>query len=380
MKKKLLSAVLALGMVASLLVGCGGKGTSSEAGGNIDNAAEDGTVEVGIVLPTKDEPRWLQDQAQFEKILGDAGFTNQVLFSQGSSATEKTNVESLIAKGIKVLIICPQDAAAAAAAVEEAKQAGVTVISYDRLITGTDAVDYYTTFDSFSVGVAQGQYLIDNTEGKGVPLYLYTGASTDNNAFIFFEGAWSVLEPKIEDGTFVIANSDIAKGYVGAGELTRDDEAKILGQTTTNWDFDTAKKLAEANLTAAGSDLKGDVAILAPNDGTGRAIADAFAADADIKSYLVTGQDSEQASVQYIIDGKQSMTVFKDTRTLAADSVTMALAVLTNEKVDTTTTYNNGNINVPAKQTDIIVVTKDNVMAALIESGYYNATDFSGLE
>ena len=382
MKKRLLSLMLTMGLGLSMLVGCGTTETASNStqGGGSSSGSASGEIEVGIVLPTKDEPRWLQDQAQFEAILDDAGFTNQVLFSQGSSATEKTNVETLIAKGIKVLIICPQDATAAAAAVEEAKEAGVTVISYDRLITDTEAVDYYTTFDSFSVGVAQGQYLIDNAEGTNIPLYIYTGASTDNNAFIFFEGAWSVLEPKVADGTFVIANSDKAESFVGAGELTRDDEAQILGQTTTNWDFDTAKKLAEANLTAASADLKGDVAILAPNDGTGRAIADAFAADSDITSYIVTGQDSEKASVQYIIDGKQSMTVFKDTRTLAADSVAMALAVLKGESVPTTTTYNNGVIDVPAKQTDVVVVTKDNVKAALIDSGYYEASDFEGLE
>lgn len=386
MKKKVISVLLTMGLVASMLAGCGsseattGSGNESGTEAAKTDSSGSGSIEVGIVLPTKDEPRWLQDQAQFEKLLGDAGFTSQVLFSQGSSATEKTNVETLISKGIKVLVICPQDATAAAAAVEEAKDAGVTVISYDRLITDTDAVDYYTTFDSFSVGVAQGQYLIDNAEGSGIPLYLYTGASTDNNAFIFFEGAWSVLEPKIEDGTFVIANSDKAEGFVGAGELSHDDEANILGQTTTNWDFDTAKKLAEANLTAATDDMKGDVAILAPNDGTARAIADAFAADAGITSYVITGQDSEKASVQYVIDGKQSMTVFKDTRTLAADSVDMALAVLEGKEVETTTTYDNGKIEVPAKQTDIVVVTKDNVKEALIDSGYYEAADFSGLE
>lgn len=390
MKKKLLSALLTMTMAATLLMGCGSTATSTSNSGSAGSSDETSTaasdasssdgVEVGIVLPTKDEPRWLQDQAQFEKILNDAGFSNQVLFSQGSSATEKTNVETLISEGIKVLIICPQDATAAAAAVEEAKDAGIKVISYDRLITDTDAVDYYVTFDSFSVGAAQGQYLIDNTKGKGVPLYLYTGAATDNNAFIFFEGAWSVLEPKIADGTFVIANSDKATGFVGAGEMSRDDEANILGQTTTNWDFDTAKKLAEANLTAASSDQKGDVAILAPNDGTARAIADAFAADSDISSYIITGQDSEKASVQYIIDGKQSMTVFKDTRTLAADSVAMAMSVLNGEKVDTTTTYNNGKVDVPARQTDVVVVTKDNVKEALIDSGYYEDSDFTGLK
>lgn len=385
MRKKILSTILAFTMVASLLVGCGSSSSTSADSSNKDAATtktsdSSGSVQVGIVLPTKDEPRWLQDQAQFEKILGDAGFTNQVLFSQGSSATEKTNVETLISQGIEVLIICAQDGAAAAAAVEEAKDAGITVIAYDRLITGTDAVDYYVTFDSFAVGAAQGQYLIDNTTGSGVPLYLYAGAATDNNAFIFFEGAWSVLQPKIADGTFVIANSSEAVALQDKAELTREEQATIIGQITTDWDFNVAKSKAEAHLTAAGADMKGDVRILAPNDGTARSIADVFAADTDITSYVVTGQDSEKASVQYVIDGKQSMTVFKDTRTLAADSVAMAVSILNGETPATDTTYNNEVIDVPAKQTDIVVVTQDNVKEALIDSGYYEASEFTGLE
>ncbi len=398
MKKKLLSLILAAAMVSTMLVGCGSsEATSSDSGSAAtdtvveDDAAEadtssdtqeaSGDLQVGIVLPTKDEPRWLQDQAQFESILGDAGFTNQVLFSQGSSATEKTNVETLVSQGIDVLIICAQDGAAAAAAVEAAKASGVTVIAYDRLITGTDAVDYYVTFDSFSVGVAQGQYLIDNApEGTGIPLYLYSGAATDNNAFIFFEGAWSVLQPKIADGTFVIANSSEAAALQDKAELTRDEEAKIIGQITTDWDFNVAKSKAEAHLTAAGADMKGDVAVLGPNDGTARSIADVFATDKDITSYIITGQDAEIASVQYVIDGKQSMTVFKDTRTLAADSVAMAVSILNGETPVTDTTYNNEVKDVPAKQTDIVVVTQDNVKAALIDSEYYDASEFTGLE
>lgn len=400
MKKKALSMLLAGTMILGSLAGCGSSSkteetksaaepTESAAAASVAEsvaseapAAEkkDGEVQVGIVLPTKDEPRWLQDQAQFENILGEAGFTNQVLFSQGSSATEKTNVETLISQGIDVLIICAQDGAAAAAAVEEAKDAGVTVIAYDRLITGTEAVDYYVTFNSFAVGQAQGQYLIDNApEGTNVPLYLYAGAATDNNAFIFFEGAWSVLQPKIADGTFKIENSSEAEGLKDKAELTRDEIASIIGQVTTDWDFNTAKSKAEANLTAVGVDAKGDVLVLAPNDGTSRSIADVFAADKDVTSYVITGQDSEKASVQYIIDGKQSMTVFKDTRTLAADSVAMAMSILKGETPVTDTTYNNEKIDVPAKETSIVVVTKDNVKEALIDSGYYDAAEFTGL-
>ena len=396
MKKKLLSMILAVTMVAGVLAGCGGS-NGGNAGGNdvvvddgdvveddgevADDGGASGDLQVGIVLPTKDEPRWLQDQTQFEQILNDAGFSNQVLFSQGSSATEKTNVESLISQGIDVLIICAQDGAAAAASVEAAKEAGVTVIAYDRLITGTEAVDYYVTFDSFAVGVAQGQYLIDNApEGTGIPLYLYAGAATDNNAFIFFEGAWSVLQPKIADGTYVIANSSEAEALKDKNELTRDELGKIIGQITTDWDFNVAKSKAEAHLTAASADVKGDILVLAPNDGTARSIADVFATDKDITSFKVTGQDSEIASVQYVIDGKQSMTVFKDTRTLAADSVEMAVAILGGQTPATDTTYNNEAKDVPAKQTDIVVVTKENVKAALVDSGYYEASEFTGLE
>lgn len=383
MKKKLISLLCVASLLIGLLAGCGSSGsaqTATEAAKPAAEKAASGTVQVGIVLPTKDEPRWLQDQAQFESILGDAGFTNQVMFSQGSSATEKTNVETLISKGISVLIICAQDGAAAAVAVEEAKAAGVTVIAYDRLITGTDAVDYYVTFDSFAVGAAQGQYLVDNAPaGSGIPLYLYAGAATDNNAFIFFEGAWSVLQPKIADGTFVIENSSEAEALQTKADLTRDEVGSIIGQITTDWDFNVAKSKAEANLTAVGADKKGDVLVLAPNDGTARSIADVFAADKDVSSYVITGQDSEKASVQYVIDGKQSMTVFKDTRTLAADSVAMAMSILNGETAKTDTTYNNSVKDVPAKQTDIVVVTKDNVKAALIDSEYYDASDFTGL-
>jgi putative multiple sugar transport system substrate-binding protein len=335
---------------------------------------------VGIVLPTKDEPRWVQDETRFKDALTAAGYDVQILFSQGDSAKEKANVEALITSGVKVIIICPQDGAAAGAAVEAAKEAGITVISYDRLIRDTDAVDFYVTFDSISVGAAQAQYLVDHATGTGLPLYLYAGASSDNNAFLFFEGAWNVLQPKIADGTFVIKNSSEAVALQDKATLTRDEQAAIIGQITTNWDFNTAKSLAEANLTNAAAADKGDVFILAPNDGTARAIADAFGADADVSSYVVTGQDAEKASVQYIIDGKQSMTVFKDVRTLVDDAIAAAVSFLDGKTPESTNSYNNGTIDVPANPTVVITVDAANVKSALIDSGYYSAGDFTGLK
>lgn len=366
-KLMLLSALMACFML--LMIGCS-SGTKTT----------DGKIDIGIVLPTKDEPRWVQDETRFNEALAATDYSVEILFSQGSSAKEKENVESLLTKGIKVLIICPQDGDAAAAAAEAAAKEGVKVISYDRLITGTDAVNYYVTFDSIAVGAAQGQYLIDKATGKDNPLYLYAGAASDNNAFLFFEGAWSVLQPKIADGTFVIKNSAEAVGFQSKAKLTRDEMAKIIGQITTNWDFNEAKNKAESHLTAASAADKGDVFILAPNDGTARSIADTFAADGDVTSFIVTGQDAEKASVQYIIDGKQSMTVFKDVRTLVKDSIAMAVAILKGETPATTGSYNNKKVDVKAKQTEVIVVDKENVQSALIDSKYYNASDFTGLK
>jgi putative multiple sugar transport system substrate-binding protein len=342
-------------------------------------AAPAAQLAVGIVLPTKDEPRWLQDEARFKDALSAAGYDVEILFSQGDSAKEKANVESLITKGIKVLIICPQDGTAAAAAAQAARQAGVKVISYDRLIRDTDAVDYYVTFDSVAVGEAWGQYLIEQASGTGNNLYLYAGAPSDNNAFLFFEGAWNKLQPKIADGTFVIKNSSEAVALQDKAKLTREEMAKIIAQVTTEWKFDVAKNLAEANLTAASAADKGTVFIVAPNDGTARSIADAFAADKDVTKYYISGQDAEKASVQYIIDGKQSMTVLKDVRTLVDDAITAAVAYLSGGTPEKTNTYNNGKIDVPAKPSAIVTVTKDNVKAAIVDSGYYPASDFTGL-
>ena len=372
-KNSVFAVIASLLVLATVLPGC-------QAPAATPTPEPVGKLAVGIVLPTKDEPRWIQDETRFKDALQTAGYDVEILFSQGDSAREKTNVESLVTKGIKVLIICPHDGTAAGAAAEEARQAGVKVVSYDRLIRDTDAVDYYVTFDSISVGKAQGQYLIDKATGTGNPLYLYAGAATDNNAFLFFEGAWLVLQPKIADGTFVIKNSSQAVALQDKASLTRDEMSKIIGQITTNWDFATAKKLAEDNLTVATAADKGDVFILAPNDGTARAIADAFAADSDISSYVVTGQDAEIPSVQYIIDGKQSMTVLKDVRSLVSDAIAAAVAYLQGSAPPETTSYNNGQIDVPAKPSVVISVDKDNVQEALIDSGYYVASEFTGLQ
>jgi len=258
-----------------------------------------------------------------------------------------------------------------AAVVEEAKAAGVKVISYDRLITDTKAVDYYVTFDSLAVGAQQAQYLVDHAQGKGNPLYLYAGAATDSNAFFLLQGAWGVLQPKIADGTFVIKNSSQAASLQENVILTREQQSAIIRQVATNWDPRTARNMAQSNLALASAADKGNVFVLAPNDNTARAIADVFTADKDVESCLITGMDAEEASAQAILDGKQSMTVFKDVRALVQTAVDAAVALLKGQTPAANGSYNNGAIAVPALQSPVIPVDKANVKATLIDSGYY---------
>ncbi len=222
-------------------------------------------VSVGIVIPSSwgPDPARVQ-QARFQDGFAAAGYGARVLLSE-DSATEKADVEALIRQGIKVLILCPQDATAAAAAADEARAAGVTVISYGRLILGTASVDYYLTFDNAAVGAAQAQYLIDQAGAtKGNNLYLYAGAPSDSNTFGFLEGAWEKLQPRIADGTFVIRNSSLAVALQGKPTLTPDQQGRIVAQITTNWDPGTARYLAESNLLAAAPSDKGTVFVAGP--------------------------------------------------------------------------------------------------------------------
>jgi len=330
---------------------------------------------IGIVLPSS----WFAgEQAWFQNALKATPYGGRILVSQ-DSATELAAVRTLIRQGIEVLILTAQDSAAAAGAADEARSAGVKVIANDRFILGTAAVDSLVTFDNPAVGAAMGQYLVERAGATtGNNLYLYAGNAADSNSFVFLEGAWEKLQPKIADGTFVIRNSSVAAGFQGSPTLTHDQLAQVIAQVTTNWDFNTSRTLATGNLAAAPAAAKGTVFILAPNDFTARVIGDVFAADKDVTKSYVTGQDADKASVQAIIDGKQGMTVFKDPRTRVQAAVAAAVAFLRGGTPIATTAINNGSIDVPARLLASVTVTRNNVQAALIDTGYYKATDFTG--
>ncbi len=321
-----------------------------------------GKIPLGIVLPDAASPIIAVSVNSFRSYLQKLGYSATILYSNGKTDTEKTNVQKLIDQGIKVLIICPVDSDNAANVANLAKMKGIKVISYERLITKSTGVNYYVSFSNTAVGESQAQYLVDHTEGSGVPLFLFAGSSNDNNAYMFFEGAWKVLQPKIADGTFVIYNSSRALSKKANLELSRSDMETIFDQISVpGWNPDEARKMAKEQLKNIPDDQKANIAILAPNDGTARAISDAVKADKAVKSFLITGQDADSASLSYIRSGRQSMTIYKDTRVLAKMAIDVAISILAGEPLRSSEIINNGVLDIPYFRSDITVVDKSNV-------------------
>ena len=282
-----------------------------------------------------------------------------------------------------MLIICPFDVAAAASTVELAKSEGLQVISYDRLITDTEAIDYYVAFESIKIGEAMGQYLVDSAEahgGTGLNLYLYSGALTDNNSFSYFRGYWNSLQPKIADGTFIVRNSDVAMEYKDIYDLTHEQLYEIMQSVDTEWDPETAKTLAEADLTKASPEEKELSFIIAPDDNTARAVADAFMADADVKEYRLCGADGVEGSVQYIIDGKQDMTVYCNPEMITTAAMDLANKLLNGEEVEVTETVDNGVKAVPTLRSDVQTITRDNIVEVFLDGGVYDKANYTNYE
>ena len=365
--KKLVSLLLVLVMVLGLFAGCGAKNE----------------LDIGIVLPTKDEDRWLADEATFKQLIEEKGYKAEIMYSQADPAIEKSNVEALIEKGVKVLLICPFDGAAAASTVEMAKEEGVQVISYDRLIMGTDAVDYYVAFESAKIGEAMGQYLVDQAAaygGTGLNLYLYSGALTDNNSFTYFQGNWNALQPKIADGTFIVRNSEVAEKYKDIKDLSYDQLYEIMQSVDTEWTPSVAKSLAEANLTNASAEEKALSFITAPDDNTARAVADAFMADADVEEFRICGADGVEGSVQYLIDGKQDMTVYCNPAMIAVAAMELAEKLIAGEKVESAETINNEAIDIPVVRCDVQPITRDNLVEVWLDTGVYDPANYTNYE
>ena len=349
MKKRLLSVLLASGMVATTLVGC-------TAGGS-------GNKKVGVAMPTKDLQRWNQDGANMEAQLKAAGYDVDLQYASNDINTQVTQIENMITSGCDVLVIASIDGDSLGTVLDQAKQKNIPVIAYDRLIMNSDAVTYYATFDNYMVGTKQGQYIEEQLglkDGKGpYNMEIFTGDPGDNNARFFYGGAMDILNPYIDNGQIVVPS----------GQIDFDTVA------TANWASDAAQARMEAIISSNYADGTQLDAVLCSNDSTAFGVTNALVNNYTGAYPIITGQDCDIANVKNMLDGKQSMSIFKDTRTLASKTVEMVDAILkgTNAPVNDTSTYDNGKKIVPSYLCEPVFADVNNYEELLIKSGYYTA-------
>ena len=368
MKKQLLKQALSLGMAAALLVGCsggttGGGDTGSDSGNQEQqtDGGSTGDVKVGVSMPTKDLQRWNQDGANMQEQLEAAGYTVDLQYASNDVQQQLSQVENMINNQVDVLVIAAIEGSSLGEALDMAKSAGIPVIAYDRLLMNSDAVSYYATFDNYMVGTVQGQYIIDqldldNADGP-FNLEITAGDPGDNNALYFYNGAMDLLKPYIESGKLVVKS----------GQKEFEDVA------TAVWATETAQSRAETILSSFYADGTNVDAWLCSNDSTALGVENALAANYNGEYPIITGQDCDIENTKNMIAGKQSMSVFKDTRTLAAQVVKMVTQIVNNETVDVndTTSYDNGVITVPSYLCEPVFADASNYKTLLIESGYY---------
>lgn len=353
--RKLIAGAVA-GALALGLSACGFGGGGS-----------DGKGTVGVAMPTKSSERWIADGNNIKKQLEKAGYKVDLQYAEDDIPTQVSQVENMITKGDTVLVVAAIDGTALGDVLKQAKDSKIPVIAYDRLIRDTDAVDYYTTFDNFKVGVLQAQSLVDGLKARGNGPYnveLFAGSPDDNNATFFWNGAMSVLKPMMDSGDIKIVSGQ-----------TDFKQAAIL-----RWDPATAQKRMEDILTSTYTSKTVD-GVLSPYDGLSIGIIAALKANGYGGSGkplpVVTGQDAEVASVKSILAGEQYSTIFKDTRELAKVTVGMIKAIAADKKpeVNDTKSYDNGKKVVPAYLLQPVPVTKDNVQQALVDTGYYTESE-----
>ena len=317
---------------------------------------------VGVAMPTKDLQRWNQDGDYMKQKLEEAGYQVDLQYGANDIATQVSQIENMIANGCKVLVIASIDGDSLGTVLAQAKENGIPVIAYDRLIMNSDAVSYYATFDNWLVGTTQGEF-IENAlglkDGNGpFNIEFITGDPGDNNINYFFDGAMSILQQYLDNGQLVCPSGQVEKAVVA----------------TQNWATDAAQSRFENILSSFYADGTPLHAVLASNDSTACGVENALASSYSNDVYpVITGQDCDIAIMKNLIEGKQAMSVFKDTRTLAARVVTMVDALMkgTAPEVNDTTTYDNGVVVVPSYLCSPVACTVDNYQEILIDSGYY---------
>ncbi|WP_104163801.1 multiple monosaccharide ABC transporter substrate-binding protein [Cryobacterium sp. N22] len=370
-RRKKILALAATGIFALSLASCSADAGTSGGGG--DDAAAGAECNVGISMPTRSLERWINDGEQLKTLLEDADCTVDLQYADNKTDQQISQIQNQVAGGAKILVVAAIDGEVLAPVLAEAKKQDATVIAYDRLINGTEDVDYYATFDNYKVGQLQGEFLqteLDLANATGpISIEPFAGSPDDNNAKFFFSGAWDVLLPYVESGVLVVPS--------GQSPASNDDWASIGIQ---GWASDKAQSEMDNRLSSFYTgDEKVDV-VLSPNDSLAIGIiaslkSAGYAPGADYP--LITGQDADKANVKAILDGEQSMTVWKDTRTLGEQVFTMIEEIVAGDEVtvNDTETYDNGVKVVPSFLLDPEVVVKDDVQSKLIDSGFIKASD-----
>ena len=325
--------------------------------------AEDGAAggKIGISMPTQSLERWNRDGSYLQKQFEDAGYEVELTYSDNETDRQVNDIQNLISDGVNLLVVAAIDGEALNTVMDEAAEAGIPVISYDRLLMNSDAVTYYATFDNYKVGQKQGEYLVDaldldNQDGP-FNIELFTGDPGDNNCNFFFGGAMDVLQKYIDEGKLVVKSG----------------QTEFEQVATANWDSAKAQDRMDTIIAGNYSDGSNLDAVLCSNDSTALGVENALAASYTGEYPIITGQDCDTPNVKNLVAGKQAMSVFKDTRALATAVVGMVDSIMKGEEpeVNDTESYDNGTGVIPTYLCDPVVVTVDNYKEMLSDSGYY---------
>ncbi len=350
--KKLLATVLALALVLTA-------GSAFAA------------QKVGVAMPTQSLQRWNQDGANMKAQLEAAGYEVDLQYANNDVATQVSQIENMILGGAEVLVVASIDGGALDTVLQTAKDNGIPVIAYDRLLTGTKNVDYYTTFDNYGVGVIQGQYIVDRFDlenAEGPFTIEFTGGSPDdNNAGLFFSGAYDTLKPYIDAGKLVVTSGQVDFETVA----------------TPAWKSETAQARMDNILSAYYPDaLTGGTTLdicLCSNDSTALGVTNSLVSFGFTAENIpvITGQDCDIPNTKNMISGLQAMSVFKDTRTLADQTMKMVADILAGNTPETNATYDNGVMEVPSYNCTPVFADASNYKELLIDSGYYTEADLA---
>ncbi|MBT2595635.1 sugar-binding protein [Arthrobacter sp. ISL-72] len=345
----------AIAAIAALALTACGRAESPTPGGTAGGEAFPKDSSIGVALPQKTSENWVLAEKLFNDGLNGAGFKADVQFANAGVSEQQNQISAMVTKGAKVIIVGAIDGAQLGTQLKQAKDAGATIIAYDRLLLNTENVDYYVAYDNFKVGELQGQALLEGLKAKKASgpynIELFAGSPDDANARVFFDGAMSVLKPKIDDGTLKVLSG----------------QTSFEQAVTQAWKSENAQRRADTLLAGSYGSASLD-GVLSPNDLLARAIMTSVKA-AGKPVPVITGQDSEVESVKSIMAGEQYSTINKDTRKLVEHAITMVKDIQAGKtpEINDDKSYNNKVKTVPAYLLEPVIVTSANVKTAYVD-------------